>query len=332
MERGLLINDLELGYAPMSAFAFKQLISENDFAQNVADSHLYIIVQRRELTFNNFSSSDDKTVIKFEIRQDKNDEHVQCILPIFQKHIATDWTKGVDVRLHNRRNTIDKKIPPPYNGTQSLTFQEVDPQTNKKRRLIWFSPDKLLQNYWKGYIKAEINGNFRKMLEYNVHYVGKSTEQNICQRLSNHSTFQDILVSQDALSFGNIPSNEIMVLLLRIKDNHTISKWGQDSSEEQIINYLQNYQLPNDMTVSLDAEKALIKHLQPKYNKIIYKSYPNSNDLINQERHDVVLYGIVDPITLIYENGKITGGPFQNRDYISVEKKTTNIHHKKSEN
>ena len=78
--------------------------------------------------------------------------------------------------------------------------------------------------------------------------------------------------------------------------------------------------LPNDIIVSFDTEKALIKHLQPKYNKIIYKSYPNRSDLINRDIHGVVLYGIVDLITLIYENGKIVGGRFQERDYISVRK------------
>jgi hypothetical protein len=153
-------------------------------------------------------------------------------------------------------------------------------------------------------------------------YVGKSTEQNICHRLSKHSTFQEILINEVALSYGNIPSNEIAILLFRIKDNNTIMKWGQEASGEEIADYLINYYLPDDKTVSLDAEKALIRHLQPKYNKIMYSSYPNSDDLINKDIHDAIFYGIEDPITLIYKNGQIKGGDWMNeRDYICVDQK-----------
>jgi hypothetical protein len=172
-KKGLLINDLELGYAPMSAYTFKQLIRDKDFSRNVIDSHLYIIAQRRELTFNNFNFSLDRKFIRFEITQEKNPEIIHCTLPVFQRHIATDLSKGVDLRFQNRENTIDTKHIYPFNGMQGIIFQEVDIVTNERRHLIWFSPEKLLQNYWKGHIELEIEGNYKRLLEYKVHYVGK---------------------------------------------------------------------------------------------------------------------------------------------------------------
>lgn len=321
MKKGILINYIELGYAPMSAYTFKQLIRDKQFSKNVIDSHLYIIAQRRELTFNNFYFPSPKEV-RFEIMQENADNIIKCALPLFQKNIATDTTKSVEMRLQNRKNTLEKKAEPPYNGTQRIIFKETDEKKNESRRLLWLTPEKLLHHHWKGNIEVELTGDYREMLKYKVHYVGKSTEQNICNRLSNHSTFQEILISEDTLAYGNIPSNEIVILLLRIKDNNTIVTWDSDSSDEEVVEYLSNYLLPNDRTVSLDAEKALIKHLQPEYNKILYNSYPNENDLLSKDFHDVILYCFTDPITLVYQNGLIGGSQnLDERDYISVKKK-----------
>jgi len=322
MKDGLLINDLELGYAPMSAYAFRNLIKDKEFPKYVVDSHLYIIAQRNELTFNNFSSFQSNEIIRFEIKQENNTELIHCTLPIFQKYIATDRTKGVEVRLSNRNNTTKKKNSPPYNKTQGITFQEINLETNERKHLIWFSPEKLLKNHWDGHIELNTTGDIRKMLEYKVHYVGKSTEQNICARLSNHKTFQEILISQEPLTYGNIPSNEIVILLFRISDVNTITRWGKESTGEEVENFLNNYRTPDDRTISLDAEKALIKHLQPEYNKVLYKSYPKRDDLINMDVHDIILYGFVDPITLIYENGQIRGDEnILDRDYLTIEQK-----------
>lgn len=228
MKRGILINDLELGYAPMSAYAFKKLITDKEFRKGVVDSHIYIIAQRREIIFKDFSSSRDRKCVQFKIEQQNNCEVLNCILPVFQEHIATDFSKGVDMKLYNRKNTIGTVKENFLNKAQGVAFQELDVKTNERKELIWFSPEKLLQNYWKGYINLELNGDYKKLLKYKVHYVGKSTEQNICHRLSNHSTFQEILVNQGVLTYGNIPSNEIVILLFRIKDNNTIMNWGQE--------------------------------------------------------------------------------------------------------
>jgi hypothetical protein len=273
------------------------------------------------LTFNNFDFSKE-FYIKFEIWQEGNPKKINCSLPLVQKRITSDLSKSIQLRMHDRKNTLDNKNSYPFNGTQGFSIKEVDEVNCSEQLLAWFSPDKLFQNYWKGLLSAEISKEFKEMCEFEVHYVGKSTEQNICKRISNHSTFQEILINQQPLSYKNIPSNEIIILLMRIKNSSTVVKWGNESDEEQISDYLNHYKLPDDKTISLDAEKALIKHLQPKYNKILYNNFPKKNDLINNDYHDVILYGLSDPITLIYDNGKTKGGSlFDDKDYISVEQK-----------
>lgn len=320
MTKGILINDLELGYAPMSAYDFRKLIQDDEFINNVFDSHLYIIAQRNEVTFKNFFFWEDQLDISFDIVQKGNNEIIRCMLPFIQENITTDLTKTIDLRLHNRKNTIEKKVAPPFDGTQGFSIVQRDLISGRTNNVGWFSPDKLFQNYWKGHIRAKFNGDWSKMLKYKVHYVGKSTEQNICRRLSNHSTFQEILTNQEPFSYGSIPSNEIMILLFRIKDNNAIMKWGAEATGEEMAKYMTDYVLPSKKVISLDAEKALIKHMQPGYNRVLFKNFPSKTDLVNVDYHNLILYGLTDPIELIYDKGTISGNiDFSDRDYISVE-------------
>lgn len=273
------------------------------------------------LTFNNFNFQKE-FVLNFEIRQEENDKFIKCELPFIQKNITTDLTKKIELRLHDRKNTPKNKNVYPFNGTQAFSIISKVSHKAKSNLLAQFTPDKLFQNYWKGHINVDFSMDFSSFCEYKVQYVGKSTEQNICKRLSSHSTFQEILTNEDSLSYGNIPSNEIMILLFKIKDSNTIVKWGKESTAKEMSDYMTDYLLPSKKTISLDAEKALIKHLLPKYNKILYKSFPNESDLVNSDFHDTIFYAFSDPIKLIYENGEIKGGElYGERDYITVENK-----------
>lgn len=321
MTEGILINDIELAYAPMSAYHFSLLIRNKEFYNNVMDSHLYMITQRKSITFDNIYFSENLE-LSFDIRQEDNSEIIYCSIPLFQEYINPDKKKLIELRLHNRKNTTENKVKFPFNGTQAFSIQETDVSTKETKIIFWLSPDKLFQKHWKGELNAKFSSDYIKMLDFKVHYVGKSTEQNICERLSKHSTFQEILTKEDTLTYGDIPSNEIMILLMRVKDNNTIVRWGGTSTGEEISDYIHNYSLPSDKVISLDAEKALIKHLQPQYNKILYDSFPNRNDLVNTDYHSVILYALSDPITLIYNKGNIKGGDFikDERDYIAVER------------
>lgn len=321
MQRSILHNDIELGFSPISAYQLRLLTRDKNFYKNVTDSHLYIIAQRKELTFHRFSFLKNH-ILKFEIHQEDNNKIILCELPLDQESLKLNFRKEIQFRLHDRRNTLEKKVQYPFDGTQAFSILERDLLTQKSELAVWLSPDKLFYHHWKGNLIAQFSDDYHDMLNYKIHYVGKSTEQNICKRLSNHSTFQEILINETSFSFGNIPSNEIMVLLMRICDNNSIVSWGIEDTPEEMADFLLNYKLPTDKSVSLDAEKALIKHLQPQYNKILYHSFPQNNDLVNTDYHSVILYAFCDPISLIYDQGIIKGGKFgEERNFIAVEKK-----------
>ncbi|MBU2020644.1 MAG: hypothetical protein KJ941_13445, partial [Bacteroidetes bacterium] len=60
--------------------------------------------------------------------------------------------------------------------------------------------------------------------------------------------------------------------------------------------------------VFLDAEKALIKAMQPEYNKEMFNNYPKSKDGLYKDNYDSIAYTVMDPIKLIYSKDEIRGG------------------------
>ena len=65
---------------------------------------------------------------------------------------------------------------------------------------------------------------------------------------------------------------------------------------------------PDQEKVFLDAEKALIKAMEPLYNTEMFKNYPISKDGLYKDNYNSISYTFIDPIVLKYNNGEIRGG------------------------
>ena len=113
---------------------------------------------------------------------------------------------------------------------------------------------------------------------------------------------------------NDIPSNEIVLLCFKIK-NIGLDSFDYNSDPEEIIRVLRGESLPSIKTVLLDAEKALVKAMQPKYNSILFKKYPESNDGLFKHKYKYISYSLSDPIVLKYDNGEIIGSS----DYLDVD-------------
>ena len=305
MQRKILLNQLKLSYSPTSNFDFATLRKDIDFQRSLLKSSLYIICQRPEIRFDNITNNENEKCIEFEIRQNENDSILKCKVPIFQEHIATDPLKEVLLNFgSNDPKNVIKSFP--LNNIHGIKFYQEN--ISKENFLIWFSPEKFLQNYWKGYIEAEIEGDISNFTKYKVHYIGKSTDQEIWERLTGHSTLQDILSKEYPFVFGSLPTHEISLLLFEFQENLTLQTFDTKSAIDDMIDSLMGRNLPEQKTIFLDAEKALIKAMQPKHNKIMFKNYPKSKDGLQNHNYNSLSYTFIDPITLQYENGEIRGG------------------------
>lgn len=301
----ILLNQLLLAYSPLCNYDFTILKKDPIIQEIIENSSLYIIAQRQEIRFDNIVNNEEDKIIEFEIRQHNNPNVLKCKLPLFQENIATNPMNEVILYLgSNDPNNDFKKRP--INNVHGMKFYEKS--VSDENFLIWFSPEKFLQNYWKGHLIANIEGNIDEFTKYKVHYVGQATKQEIWKRLTGHDKLQDILSLEYPLTYGTLPTHEIAILLFNFQENLQMHTFGDNSSIESMVNSVMGKNMPEQRTIFLDAEKALIKAMQPKYNEELFKNYPKSADGLYKHKYDTISYSFVDPITLLYDKGEIKGG------------------------
>lgn len=305
MDRKSLLNQLELAYAPLTAYEYTMVKNDPIIERALEKASLYAIGQRPVITFENIIPDTSEYQLNFEIHQKGNTNVLKCKLPLIQKVVGS---KDDDL-IHVAFNFLDKSSKqdgPPFNNVHG--FSLVHQLETEGKFLIWFSPEKLLQNWWKENIECEIEGDFRSFLDYKIHYVGKATKQSILKRLTGHSTFQDILALEASVTDKQLPANEIVVLCFEFQDNLQIQSFGEKSKVEDMAAALRGDNYPDQEKIFLDAEKALIKAMKPNYNKELFNNYPKSEDGLYQDNYDAISYTFMDPIKLKYEQGDIVGG------------------------
>jgi hypothetical protein len=305
MNRKSLINQLELAYAPLTAYEFAIVKDDKLIERALEKSSLYIIGQRPVITFENVIPDTTVYQLNFEIHQRNNPNILKCKLPFDQEIFGLIEENVVDVAFNYLDKSIKQEKPPYYNIHGFSLVRHIEEQ---REFIIWFSPEKLLQNWWKGNIDCEIKGDWKSFIQYKVHYVGKATKQSILKRLTGHSTFQNILSLETPVTEKQLPANEIVVLPFEFYDNLQIQTFGDTAEANDMVAALLGENYPEQEKVFLDAEKALIKAIQPAYNKEMFKNYPVSKDGLYNDNYDAISYTLMDPITLLYDNGEIKGG------------------------
>ncbi|MBP1841687.1 hypothetical protein [Formosa algae] len=305
MDRKSILNQLKLAYSPLTNYEFTIVKNDPLIERALEKASLYVITQRPIITFENIVSNQEENLLKFEIHQRNKPNILKCKLPYLQDVFNVSG----EHEIHLAINYIKKPANPNKQPIGNVYgFSLVEYKNKESRFLIWFSPEKLLQNCWRGNLKCEIDGDIREFLKYKVHYVGKATKQGILNRLTGHNTLQDILSLEYPFSFGELPTHEIAILCFEFQDNLEIQSFGIESRNEDIVAALMGENRPPQDKIFLDAEKALIKAMKPSYNKQLFNSYPISKDGLFDENYDVISYTFIDPITLEYENGIIEGG------------------------
>ncbi|MBK8244835.1 MAG: hypothetical protein IPK88_15530 [Saprospiraceae bacterium] len=304
MENKTILNQLKLAYCPICNYDFAVLKKDPIIQSIIESSSLYIIAQRPEIRFDNINFNYDKLEMEFEIRQFDNPISLQCKLPLFQNNIATNKNKEVLIYLGSNSEITDSKTLPKSNIHCIKLYEDKYIDDNF---LIWFSPDKFLYNFWTRQINAVIEGDINKFTEYRVHYVGQSTKQSVWKRLTGHEKLQDILSLEYPFTFGSLPTHEVIILLFTFEDNIQIKSFGEDSSGQEMMDFFMGKTMPHKETIYLDAEKALINAMNPKYNDKLFQNYPKSSDGLYNYNYKSILYTFVDPITLVYKEGCVKG-------------------------
>lgn len=305
MTRKNLFNQLELAHAPLTAYEFAVIKDDPEFEAALHRASLYVLGQRPVITFENIIFDPKAYKLNFQIHQQGNPDVLDCKVPLIQKVAGSNYWDEITVAF----NFVDKLIEQhhePYSNVRGFSFaQKIG---DKFKFLMWLSPEKLLKNRWNEDIECEIDGNIRSFTKYKVHYVGKATKQNIVKRLTGHSTLQDILSLESPVTVKQLPANEIVILPFQFRENLQIQSFGENSDVNKMVAAFRGDDYPSQEKIFLDAEKALIKAMQPKYNKQLFNAYPISKDGLYSDNYDVISYTFIDPITLFYGRGDIAGG------------------------
>jgi hypothetical protein len=305
MNRKSLLNQLELAYAPLTAYEFAVVKDDKLIERTLENASLYLIGQRPVITFENVIPDNTVYQLNFEIHQRNNPNILKCKLPFDQEIFGLMDDNVVDVAFNYLDKSI-KQAKPPFQNIHGFSLARH--KKEGKEFIVWFSPEKLLQNWWKGSVDCEIEGNWQSFIQYKVHYVGKATKQSILRRLTGHSTFQDILSLESPVTEKQLPANEIVILPFEFQNNLQIQSFGKGADTKDMIAALLGENYPQQEKVFHDAEKALIKAIQPAYNKEMFNNYPVSKDGVYNENYNAISYTFMDPITLLYDDGEIKGG------------------------
>jgi hypothetical protein len=312
MPRKSFLSYLKLAYSPLSTFDFSLIKGEKIFAEILGQSNLYVICQRPILYFDNVVFNNESASMSFQIKQESNKEILECTLPLKQENITTDLTKEI-IGAFGRNDKSLKCDKQPIRRVDGFHIYQ------ENEHLIWFTPEKFLQNYWVEAIEAEIIGNIRLFTNYTVLYVGKAIKQHILKRLESHSTLLEILMKESPLTNTNATNHEIVLLFFKYYDNLLTSTFAPDEDIQEMVGMMQGEGYPHKVHVDNDVEKALIRALNPTYNKIKFKCYPESKDGLHSYNFDTISYSLSDPIALVYQNGTINGASYYvNGDHIFV--------------
>lgn len=273
-------------------------MSDPDIQGTFSKSKLYILAQRPILSFRNFMQDNEQRILRFEIHQGHAAHYLLVTLPLVQKYILSNLDEPFTIRY----------------GT--LYPPEITPRKDCHSLMIWRGeehvitlwPERLLLFNHRGLVQSEIKGDMREFLKYKVLYVGKAIDQRVWKRLDGHGTLQRILSEEMPLITNDLPTHEIALIFLEFHDNLSIQILGHTSTAEQITKATSGEELPDADRIYTDAEKALIRALQPSYNRVRYVQYPRNRGGLYRSGFDTYSYTFMDPITLAYNDISIHGG------------------------
>ena len=305
----------KLSHAPISNYEFAILKKEDATRNILKGSMLYVIAQRHALTFENVVADPDTSVIRFEIVQDKTNNKISCMLPVSQEILIDDSSDGVEIQFgsHNAEAVLEEMPLFEING---MKFYD-----NDKNFLSYLTPDKFIYLYSNKLLEATMEGDYRSLVEFRVHYVGKATDQEIWDRLDGHETLQEILSIERPMG-AMIPTHEITLLMFRVSDSLQMNIFDPGENPGLLAKKMIDSEHPTTQVISLDAEKALVNLLNPAYNTVKFKQFPKSKDGLHKFNFNRYAYQILEDITLKSELGTIFCSVNENiSDIMAVDRK-----------
>ncbi|RFZ91225.1 hypothetical protein D0C36_20020 [Mucilaginibacter conchicola] len=275
---------LRLAYPPISNYDFTFVRTEKIVQQLLAESMLYIIVQRPLMTFENVIIFEDE--LTFEIHKQSCTEVLMCKMPIRQTSLFDDISADLTMEIgwHDKERDPSKL---PWTEVDGLKFFQNGDFSS------WLTPERFIYHWLTDKLVADVKGNYLPFITYDVHYVGKATNQPIWRRLDGHNTLQKIL-SIVTPQGRALPTHELCLLLFDVSDVVSVGSFIPDDPDNTLRTF------PTKSTIALDAEKLLVQTLQPEFNDPSkrFPGYPISTDGLSPYNFGHIVYQVRDELRL----------------------------------
>ncbi len=248
-----LINFLQLVYPPVSNQSAEWLWEEKEAREYISRSKLYMLAQRQEVLFKDYSINEKTYCFEFTLSMGN----------VIQPRLSVQLD---DIVLCSDKN-VEFEI-----GPQIFKIWEVKNEKSTDSLLYWATTDKLLYDIWRGRFVIKGEFDIRKFTKYELYYVGISTKQDSFSRLfkNGHKNRTKILSNETQITPTGRLTDEIYIFFFDIEELQ-ISQYGFEDDIELLTAI-------NKVWLIADAEKAFIKILDSKYNEVKYENYPQGED------------------------------------------------------
>jgi hypothetical protein len=292
------INSLRLVYPPVSNQEAEWLKADGEVEKMLRRSDIYMIAQRREAKFQWDTERTFRGVgIPFSLE-----------IPGVAKgegffSIENDFRNSDTARYEFGEKYIRVCDPPKGQKFEELPDRLGPDQLGEV--LWWYSTESLLYSKWRGDPRIKGLENYRDFTEYELLYVGISTEQDSYERLLAHAHHKRVAVlSNETQLVPDARLTDEIYLFFFASDPLFIHSFDEISDASSF-----GMNIPfTEKQASADAEKAFTKFLDTRYNEIKFKSFPKGK----QGLYDVGLsryaHVIAEDISFTTETTTFRGG------------------------
>jgi hypothetical protein len=256
------LNTLRLVYPPVSNQEGEWLKRDSEVEEMLRRSDLYMIGQRREAKF----VWDKQNVLGHGVFGGQGVR--------FKFEIPGVATSEVELSIENDlRNSKtlyydvgDKHVRCSLKPKKGEEIGEV---------VWWYSTESLLWSKWRGDPRIKGLDNYREFTEYDLLYVGISTDQDSYDRLLANAHHKRIAILSNETQY--VPA-------ARLTDEIYLFFFQSDSLFIRAFDEVDDFSsfgapMPfTEKQASADAEKAFSKLLQPEYNTVRFKTFPRGKN------------------------------------------------------
>ena len=268
-------------YPIVSAYEFEFLKEEAVIRERMKGCTLYLVLQRSLTYMTNLRAEPDG--IHFDIVDD-HQPPLCCHLPLVENGIAAPG------EVTELQILFLKKVPdtqPPFNDVGGFKVWREDGSF-----VVWYSPHKFLYEVLAGSLRANIDGDPHRFLDFRVHYIGQAFSQSIWKRLTGHHKLQRVLTMEGPLSEkrDNRVAWEVSLAMLSIEgfdevNMFPVMDWMDLGEAKPILHEIQtDADLDSLLAPAIttkapeltnEVEAMLIARFRPTYNSVLFENYPD---------------------------------------------------------